>query len=200
MKKSLKKITSGYQAFQKKYANLMHDLGENGQHPETMIIGCSDSRVDPATLFQADPGDLFSVRSVANLVPVYEQNGAPNSTAAALEFGICYLKVKQLIILGHSQCGGVNALLDPGKVAGQDDFLSGWVGQLNKPVDIADPDQAAQALLLQSHQNCLSYPWIKQRVEAGELAIQLWFVDITSATVSTYQFADKTFQPLGEKQ
>ena len=110
MKKSFKKIIQGYRAFRKKYAtghnSVMRHLA-NGQNPEIMVVACCDSRVDPALILQCDPGDLFIVRNVANIVPPYEADERHHGTSAALEFGICYLKVKHLIILGHSQCSGI---------------------------------------------------------------------------------------------
>lgn len=110
MPKSLKELVKGYQSFREKYAegdnDFMKNLSEKGQSPETIVVACCDSRVDPALLLQCDPGDLFIVRNVANIVPPYEQDALHHGTSAALEFGICYLKAKNLVILGHSQCGG----------------------------------------------------------------------------------------------
>src|SRR5690606_20053974 len=130
MKKSLEKIIHGYQDFRKKYAegdnSIMNKLSHHGQKPEIMVIACSDSRVDPAVILQCDPGDLFVVRNVANIVPPYENDNSHHGVSAALEFGICHLKVKHLVLLGHSQCGGIHALLDS-EGLGQNDFISNWV-------------------------------------------------------------------------
>jgi carbonic anhydrase len=116
MKESLDKLLGGYKAFQDKYAagdnSLMTQLAREGQNPEVMVVACSDSRVDPALILQCNPGDLFTVRNVANIVLPFADDGAHHGVSAALEFGLCYLKVKHLIILGHSQCGGINALLN----------------------------------------------------------------------------------------
>src|SRR5579864_1704780 len=116
MEKSFTKILQGYQLFRKKYAlgdkSVMHSLSHYGQEPQIMVVACCDSRVDPAVILQCDPGDLFVVRNVANIVPPYEKDEAHHGTSAALEFGICFLQVKHLILLGHSQCGGIQALLE----------------------------------------------------------------------------------------
>lgn len=85
-------------------------LLKQGQSPKTMIIGCSDSRVDPAILTNCAPGDIFTVRNVANLVPPYQEDGGQHGVSAALEFAVCHLGVEHIIVLGHSQCGGIDAL------------------------------------------------------------------------------------------
>jgi len=109
MDKTFNKLVSGYHAFRKKYVsednNTMERLAHHGQRPAIMVIACSDSRVDPAMILQCEPGDLFVVRNVANIVPPYENDGGSHGTSSALEYGVCYLNVKHLIIMGHSQCG-----------------------------------------------------------------------------------------------
>src|SRR5271167_4236130 len=116
MEKSFTKMLQGYQIFRKKYAlgdqSIMEYLSDNGQRPQAMVVSCCDSRADPALILQCDPGDLFVVRNVANIIPPYEKDETHHGTSAALEFGICFLKVKHLILLGHSQCGGIQVLLN----------------------------------------------------------------------------------------
>src|SRR5579872_4956068 len=133
MEKSFTKMLQGYQAFRKKYAqgdtSIMSNLSDHGQQPQVMVIACCDSRVDPAVILQCDPGDLFVVRNVANIVPPYEKDEAHHGTSAALEFGVRFLKVKHLILLGHSQCGGIQTLLDShhNHDVSKDDFITNWV-------------------------------------------------------------------------
>src|SRR4029078_63814 len=116
MEQSLKKMLLGYQEFRKKYAlgdqSIMNYLSSHGQNPQVMVVACCDSRVDPALILQCDPGDLFVVRNVANIVPPYVTDEYHHGTSAALEFGIRFLEVKHLILLGHSQCGGIQSLLN----------------------------------------------------------------------------------------
>src|SRR3990167_6188557 len=130
MEKSFKKIIQGYLSFRKKYAtgdqSVMQQLAYHGQRPEIMVVACCDSRVDPSLILQCEPGDLFVVRNVANIVPPYECDEGHHGVSAALEFGVCYLHVKHLIILGHSQCGGVRAKLNHIELH-QDDFISRWM-------------------------------------------------------------------------
>src|SRR5579883_1928432 len=130
MKKRFKKMLQGYQAFREKYAqgdqSVMQYLSNYGQKPEVMVVACCDSRVDPALILQCDPGDLFVVRNVANIVPPYEKDEAHHGTSAALEFGVRFLKIQELILLGHSQCGGIQALINS-ENANHDDFITNWV-------------------------------------------------------------------------
>lgn len=200
MEKSFNKMLSGYQQFRKKYAegdaSLMQELSETGQSPEFMVVACSDSRVDPAILLQCQPGDLFVVRNVANLIPPFESDGKFHGTSAALEYGICYLNVEHLIILGHSQCGGISAKLSP-EVLHQDDFISHWVSIADMEHAEKTPDQCAQASLINSYNNCLTFPWIKQRLDKQQLAIHLWFFDIESGRIKVYDKDAQAFYELG---
>lgn len=190
MENSFAKILKGYQLFRKKYAmgdnSVMQYLSNYGQKPQIMVISCCDSRVDPALILQCDPGDLFVVRNVANIVPPYEKDEAHHGTSAALEFGICFLKIKHLILLGHSQCGGIQVLLDS-NMANHNDFISNWVSLIKPPHPSSeDLDQCAKLALSQSYQNCLTFPWIKNKVDSRELRIHLWFFDVKQGQIFTY--------------
>src|ERR1700742_5064703 len=88
------------------------ELSERGQAPETMVIGCCDSRVSPEVIFDAGPGELFVVRNIANLVPTYQPDGGVHGVSAALEYAVQVLKVKNIVVLGHAQCGGIRAFID----------------------------------------------------------------------------------------
>ncbi len=200
MKDFFKDILMGYRAFREKYADgddsIMRHLSAHGQKPQIMVVSCCDSRVDPALILQCDPGDLFVVRNVANIVPPFEKDNAHHGVSAALEFGICYLNIKHLIILGHSQCGGIDALLHQEGLQ-QDDFISNWVSLIKVPSDAPnDIDHCARFALTGSYQHCLTFPWIKERVEQGSLAIHLWFFDIEAGRISTYSQEEKVFQTL----
>ena len=193
-------MLQGYKAFRQKYAlgdkSVMQFLSHHGQQPETMVVACCDARVDPALILQCDPGDLFVVRNVANIIPPFEIDEAHHGTSAALEFGIRFLKVKHLIILGHSQCGGVQALLNCND-SNQNDFIKNWVS-LIKTHDFhpQDPDDYAKLALHLSHQNCLTFPWINEGINQQSLTIHLWFFDIKKGQVFTYSSSRKEYQPL----
>lgn len=200
MENSLQKMLQGYRHFRDKYVHddqsIMKSLSNNGQQPQIMVIACCDSRVDPALILQCDPGDLFVVRNVANIVPPYEKDEMHHGTSAALEFGICYLNVKHLILLGHSQCGGIQALLY-GSTNDQNDFISNWVS-LAKTSNTTeqDPNEYAKLALNQSHQHCLTFPWIKSRVDAQQLHIHRWYFDIKHGQIFTFTPSKQNYQPL----
>lgn len=200
MKNSLNKMLEGYKIFREKYASgdnsVMHYLSNYGQQPQVMVISCCDSRVDPALILQCDPGDLFVVRNVANIIPPYEKDEKHHGTSAALEFGICFLKIKHLILLGHSQCGGIQILLDQAD-SNHNDFITNWVSLIksNNP-SLQDSDEYAKLALKQSHENCLTFPWIKQKVRQEELKIHLWFFDVEQGQIFTYSDQKQQYSPL----
>lgn len=200
MEKNFKAILRGYKAFRKKYAHgnksIMRSLSMYGQQPQVMVVACCDSRVDPALILQCDPGDLFVVRNIANIVPPYEKDDAHHGTSAALEFGICSLKVKHLIVLGHSQCGGIQALLNS-EILEQNDFVTNWVNMVKcDDHQHLEVDDYVKHALNKSYQNCLTFPWIKDKVESGELSIHLWFFDIKRGEIFTYCDDKKTYASL----
>jgi carbonic anhydrase len=199
MEKSFTKILNGYKAFRKKYAqvdqSVMQYLSRNGQQPEVMVVACCDSRVDPGLILQSEPGDLFVVRNVANIVPPYEKDTLHHGTSAALEFGVRFLKVKHLILLGHSQCGGIQALL--GEHSHHNDFISNWVSVIKtKSCDLKDVDGCAKMALQESYENCMSFPWICSAIEQKMLLIHLWFFDIKSGQIFAYHRTEKIYKPL----
>src|SRR6187402_830681 len=110
------RLRDGYRAFrsgrlpteQSRY----RDLAESGQAPETMVVGCCDSRVAPEVIFDAGPGELFVVRNVANLVPPYSPDGGAHGVSAALEYAVNVLRIQHIVVLGHAQCGGIRAFID----------------------------------------------------------------------------------------
>lgn len=201
MEKSFSKLLQGYRLFRNKYAKgestIMANLSDSGQHPETMIVACCDSRVDPALILQCDPGDLFVMRNVANIIPPYIKGEEQfSNSGAALEFGIAHLQVKHLIILGHSQCGGIGALVNT-KGLVQNEFITPWVSIVkNKEAHFEDIDYYAKLGLLHSHRNCLSYPFIKQRVENNQLVIHQWFFNIKEGEILTYSHEEGRFHSL----
>lgn len=200
MEKNFLKILQGYQIFRKKYAlgdkSVMQFLSNYGQQPQIMVVACCDARVDPALILQCDPGDLFVARNVANIIPPYEIDEAHHGTSAALEFGVRFLNVKHLILLGHSQCGGIQALLNS-NTSNKNDFITNWVSIIKPPnFNLKNADDYAKLALNQSYQNCLTFPWINDKVEKKELIIHLWFFDIKMGQIFTYSDTQKKYQPL----
>jgi len=180
-------LLDGYRQFKDAHlaeqAALYRRLAQ-GQTPQVMMIACADSRVDPATIFSAGPGDLFVVRNVANLVPPYEQNGGYHGTSAAIEFAVEHLKVKDIVIMGHGLCGGITASLSARPV-GQ--FIAPWVDMISETRDkvLADNPNADAATLQQvlelgaighSLQNLRSFPFLQAAVDAGRVRLHgAWF-------------------------
>lgn len=200
MEKSFNKVLQGYLTFRKKYAlgdqSVMQSLSYHGQQPKIMVVACCDSRVDPALILQCDPGDLFVVRNVANIVPPYEKDEAHHGTSAALEFGIQVLEVDHLILFGHSQCGGIQALINADE-AHKNDFITDWVSLIKTPnLHHQDADNLAKLALNQSYQNCLTFPWVKEKVLAKKLVIHLWYFDIKMGQIFTYSDKQKEYQAL----
>jgi carbonic anhydrase len=202
MDNSFSKMLQGYRLFREKYAqgdnSVMQYLSSSGQQPKMMVVSCCDSRVDPALILQCDPGDLFVVRNVANIIPPYEIDEAHHGTSAALEFGICFLNVQHLILLGHSQCGGIQTLLSNDKPH-QDDFITSWVSLIKSndhDLKNADADDYAKWALNQSLQNCLTFPWIQDKIDQKKLTIHLWFFDVKKGQIFTCTDTHKNYQPL----
>jgi carbonic anhydrase len=199
MHSTFEKIRQGYHLFREKYASgdnsVMQFLSHYGQQPQIMVVSCCDSRVDPGVILQCDPGDLFVVRNVANIIPPYEKDEAHHGTSAALEFGVCFLKVKHLILLGHSQCGGIQMLLND--KAEKNDFISNWVSLIKSDkATFHDHDEYARLALNYSLQNCLTFPWIKEKVSNNELIIHLWFFDVKKGQILTYSVDESKYKPL----
>ncbi len=198
MENSFQKILQGYKDFRDKYVHgdksVMQFLSYYGQKPKIMVVSCCDSRVDPALILQCDPGDLFVVRNVANIVPPYEKDEMHHGTSAALEFGVRNLEVKHLILLGHSQCGGIQALINNHT---NNDFIARWMSIINTDgCEKHDADECAKSALKQSYQNCLTFPWIAEKVEQGTLIIHLWFFDIKTGQIFTYSKVEDEYQVL----
>lgn len=198
MEKSFTKILKGYRQFRDKYAlgdaSIMQSLSDHGQQPKIMVVSCCDSRVDPALILQCEPGELFVVRNVANIIPPYEKDEAHHGTSAALEFGVCVLKVNHLILLGHSQCAGIQALMD-GEANRQNDFISKWVSLIKTPeIKPNHADDYAKLALNQSYQYCLSFPWIAAQVAQQQLIIHRWFFDIKSGQI--FRWVDNDYQAI----
>jgi len=186
------KLIENYRKFRSTYYESNHELYETlakeGQAPKTLLIGCSDSRVDPAVIFWAQPGEMFVIRNVANIVPPYKPDCNLHGTSAAIEFAVRSLKVEHVIVMGHAGCGGVQALF--GNKEGQEsDFFSDWISVAQVAHDRAllralsskattEETQrlCEQEVIATSMTNLMSFPWIKESVQAGHLQIHgLWF-------------------------
>ena len=188
----MENLLEGYRNFRTAYYEENHQLFKNlakdGQAPNLLMIGCSDSRVDPSVIFSAKPGDMFVIRNVANLVPPFNPDHGLHGISSAIEFAVRRLKVEHIIVLGHAGCGGIQALLDD-EQPDDLDFFSEWMSMAQVARDRAllrslasNADEETrqrlceQEVVAASMTNLMSFPWIRKGVEAGTLHIHgLWF-------------------------
>jgi carbonic anhydrase len=202
MKKAIVSLIEGYQKFREHYFERENskftELVRQGQRPKILIIACSDSRVDPALIMSCQPGDLFVIRNVANLVPPYEDDQSYHGTSAALEFGICVLQVSHVIILGHTPCGGIQMLLenDQEKYKSKS-FLSKWMELAKVAYDITLKSHAGCSFeektllcgrhsLVNSLQNLRTFPWIMEGVKQGSLSLHVWNFNMSNGILEEY--------------
>jgi len=207
---NIDQFVAGYQRFHENYfvgdEPLFGELSQ-GQNPDTLVIACSDSRVDPAIVMDAKPGDLFVVRNVANLVPPYEKGGGYHGVSAALEFGVTGLNVRHIMVMGHRQCGGIKALAHgvPEGIGGE--FIRPWVSiaeRAHAKVRQENPDATESEIacacelagIIVSLENLMTFPFIKSRVEAGTLTLHGWFFDIETGGMSAYDPQTLSFHKL----
>lgn len=203
MNKALYRLMAGFRRFRGKYylqeEGIYQRLASAGQTPKTLLIGCSDSRVDPAILTEAHPGELFVVRNVANLVPPCEPSSVGfHGTSSAIEFAVVSLKVENIIILGHRQCGGIRALM-----RGATESSNGFIGQW---MSIAD--EARQRVLAEhsgvdeeslcrfaemeslkvSLSNIKTFPFVKEAIESRQLNVIAVYFDLEQGQL--WEFED----------
>lgn len=189
-------------------AEQYEELATYGQDPDAMIISCSDSRVDPETIFSAMPGELFVVRNVANLVPPYETGGKFHGVSSAVEFAVLNLRVKHLIVMGHSGCGGIKAALDQSAaIQTESRFISRWMSMLDdaRLSVLASHQMAPQAEKLcalekecvkTAIKNLRTFPFISERENKGRLALHGAYFDIGTGTLSVLNHSRNEFFPL----
>lgn len=212
--KTIQDLVAGFRRFQSAYYGERRDLVERlvreGQTPKVMVVACSDSRVDPAIVTDCDPGDLFVVRNVANLVPPYEEGGGYHGTSAALEFAVRCLHVEHVIVMGHARCGGIRALLGDIRFEGEaGQFITPWMSiadaarraALATP-GAADPESRAVACEHQavrvSLANLMSFPFVREAVEAGRLRLHGWYFDLERGELNGYDPVSASFARLAE--
>jgi carbonic anhydrase len=204
-------FVAGFERFRAKH--FAHDTTlfarlRQGQNPSALVISCCDSRADPGMLLGAGPGDIFVVRNVGNLVPPYGDGAQMPGIRADIEFAVKSLNVAHIIILGHSGCGGIRALMDgEGITSDNYEFIGRWVG-IARPVrervlrDLADRSPAEQTracehgAIAQTLENLMTFPWIRERVERGELQLHGWYFDIDAGDLLGYSAETKSFASL----
>jgi carbonic anhydrase len=181
-------------------------LGTEGRHPRAMIISCCDSRVHVTSIFGADQGEFFIHRNIANLVPPYQPDGNQHGTSAAVEYAVTALKVAHVVVLGHSQCGGVQGCIYMCKgnapaLEAKDSFVGRWMDVLRPGyeavADVPEGPEQARALeklsVLVSLENLMTFPFVKERVESGELSLHGLWHNIAEGGLEAYDQDTKEF-------
>ncbi|MDX9950580.1 MAG: carbonic anhydrase [Methylophilaceae bacterium] len=207
----IEKLVDGYRRFHDHYfvdegEQLFAELAQ-GQSPSTLVIACSDSRVDPAIVLDCKPGDLFVVRNVANLVPPYEKGGGYHGVSAALEFAVCALDVQNIIVQGHRQCGGIKALFE-GVPEGMDaEFIKPWVNMAKRAAERVREElpeagheerlcSCEMAGILVSLENLRTFPFIQKRLQQNRLRLHGWYFDFVDGQMLAYDEDSLRFEPL----
>jgi carbonic anhydrase len=209
----IKKLIEGFQRFRAHHyergGTPFKQLVSQGQSPKIMVVACSDSRVDPAIVTDCDPGDLFVVRNVANLVPPYEEGGGYHGTSAALEFAVRCLNVEHVIVMGHARCGGIRALMGNIRFeGGAGQFITPWMSiaeearcEVAATHAAADADARAaaceRAAMRVSLGNLTSFPFVREAVAAGRLQLHGWYFDLDRGELHGYDAASGGFELLG---
>jgi carbonic anhydrase len=184
-------------------------LANDGQHPRAMVISCCDSRVHVTSIFGADQGEFFIHRNVANLVPAYKPDGAQHGTSAAVEYAVQVLGVTHMIVLGHSNCGGVQGCLNmcAGKapdLEAKDSFVGRWMDILRPKYelveDIEDPVEQVRQLekhaVMISLENLMTFPWLAEKVRSGDLTLHGMWTDIGEGGLECYSHTTDKFEPV----
>lgn len=188
-------LLDGYQSFYQKYfienPEIYEKLLKDGQSPKTLVIACSDSRVDPSILLDTKPGDIFVIRNVANLVPPYESDfGGCHGTSAAIEYAVNHLNVENIIVLGHSDCGGIKTLIDDQQ--NDHTFIDNWlyVAHEAKASALEAAHNGPHACELCEKEairisvdNLMTFPFVKEKVEAGKLDLHGWYFNLNSGSI-----------------
>lgn len=208
----MQRLLAGIHKFRKeefgRYSALFRKLSTEGQNPHTLFITCADSRVLAELVTQSKPGDLFVVKNIGNIVPPTTATGSTNSTAAAIEFAVEVLKVSDIVVCGHSQCGAMSALLGNAPMDNTMPHLAEWL-KLAAPVretlereytHLEAGEQrttaAAEENVLFALDNLHSYPCVQRRLEDGSLSLHGWFFKIATAELFAYDPESRQFQPI----
>ena len=208
------RLSAGYRRFRAGHYSVEREryeqLAREGQKPRTMIVACSDSRSAPETIFNAGPGELFVVRNVAALVPVYAPDAKRHGASAALEFAVLGLEVESIVVMGHGRCGGVAAALDPASRLTDTDFIGAWVADLRTldeqtPALTAGGPAERQRLIehlsvQQSLEHLRTFPWIAEREQAGRLTLHGAWFDISLGELHALSGSEWLPQPYDQAE
>lgn len=211
---ALDRLLQGFADFRlgyyREHLDLFEKLATEGQSPKILIIGCSDARVDPGILTQTRPGDIFTVRNIAAMVPpaVNPPDQTQHGTSAAIEYAVRGLEVEHVVVLGHALCGGIAALVDGvNSVYATYDYVSTWTAVARNVRDVAVHDLAGrqreeivraveQAAVVNSVANLMTFPWLAERVAAGTLVLHAWWFNLIEGQLYAFNPEAATFDPV----
>jgi len=202
------RLLEGYRAFTNQRLpteqSRFRELSERGQSPEVMVIGCCDSRVSPEVIFDVGPGELFVLRNIANLVPIYQPDANAHGVSAALEYAVTVLRVKHIVILGHAQCGGIRAFVDKIEPLTPGDFIGRWMSMFIKPGEVVEQREhesmaefvtrIEKAAVFRSLENLMTFPFVRTRVESGELQLHGAYFGVAEGSLFVLDKVSKEFR------
>ena len=191
----ISKLWAGYQKFHQKYfvdnPQTYEKLTKDGQAPKTLVIACSDSRVDPSIILNTEPGDIFVIRNVANLVPPYEDDMSHcHGTSAAIEYAVRHLNVENIIVLGHKHCGGVASLVN--EKEHDHTFIDTWLSialqAKEKALTLANQNEdvcscCEKEVIKISLNNLKTFPFIQDKLKSGKLELHGWYFCLESGNI-----------------
>jgi carbonic anhydrase len=204
-------LLDGYRRFRANRFESERDRWEQlaeSQEPRAIVIACCDSRADPATIFDTDPGEIFVIRNVANLVPPFESGGGRHGVSAALEFAVTQLGVPEIVVMGHERCGGITAALTGmfhGAKAGEGGFVHKWMSQIEEPAEAIASEHGTgeeaqrkleEVSIRQSLANLRSFPFVAEREQAGSLKLLGCHFSIRDGELWLLDEAEDVFRPV----
>ena len=207
-----KHLLEGYRAFTSQRLpteqSRFRELSERGQSPAVMVIGCCDSRVSPEVIFDAGPGELFVVRNVANLVPVFQPDGGAHGVSAALEYAVSVLHVRHIVVLGHAQCGGIRAFIDNTEPLSPGDFIGRWMSLMQPAAEKVGArgsmsraeylERMEQASIVNTLDNLMTFPRLSKLIERGAVALHGAYFGVAKGELSVLDRTTGEFRPVGK--
>lgn len=200
-------LLDGFRRFRLQYyesePQIVRNLVNHGQRPKTLMIACSDSRVTPSATYDAGLGEIFMVRNVANLVPPSEQDGHLHGTSAAIEFAVNNLKVENIVISGHSHCGGIDALIN----GAGGTYIGPWMEIAKSACADVMREHAGEshieqtralekAAMVVSLNNLMTFPDVREGVACGTLRLYAWYFDLDQGLLYGYKPSVRRFERL----
>jgi len=209
-----KNLLDGYRTFRTQRLpteqTRYRELSVRGQSPEVMVIGCCDSRVSPEVIFDAGPGELFVMRNVANLVPVYQPDSGAHGVSAALEYAVNALRIRHVVVLGHAQCGGIRAFIDKMYPLSSGDFIGKWMAMFIKPGEIVEQRahetmqdftvRIEKAAVFRSLENLMTFPFVRSNVESGTLQLHGAYFGVAEGSLFVLDKVAKEFRSVSESE